>query len=82
MAARWLGRLKGAQLALAARSEGDAAARVFRPQTPLAPPRPAVMRPQVEQLKEEIGVKDLALVKEHFDHMKVGGRRRQGGAGR
>ena len=27
---------------------------------------------QVEQLKEEIGVKDLALVKEHFDHMKVG----------
>ncbi|KIZ06593.1 Coiled-coil domain-containing protein [Monoraphidium neglectum] len=26
---------------------------------------------QVDQLKEEIGVKDLALVKEHFDHMKV-----------
>jgi hypothetical protein len=25
----------------------------------------------VEQLKEEIGVKDLALVKEHFDHIKV-----------
>ena len=29
-------------------------------------------RPQVDQLKEEIGVKDLALVKEHFDHIKVG----------
>lgn len=26
---------------------------------------------QIEQLKEEIGAKDLALVKEHFDHMKV-----------
>jgi hypothetical protein len=25
----------------------------------------------VDQLKEEIGVKDLALVKEHFDHMKA-----------
>lgn len=24
-----------------------------------------------EQLKEEIGAKDLALVKEHFDHMKA-----------
>lgn len=26
---------------------------------------------QIEQLKEEISAKDLALVKEHFDHMKV-----------
>ena len=25
----------------------------------------------MKQLKEEIGAKDLALVKEHFDHMKV-----------
>jgi hypothetical protein len=31
------------------------------------------MQHQIEQLKEEIGAKDLALVKEHFDHMKVGG---------
>ena len=30
-----------------------------------------IMDHQVEQLKEEIGAKDLALVKEHFDHMKV-----------
>lgn len=30
-----------------------------------------IMNHQVEQLKEEIGAKDLALVKEHFDHMKV-----------
>ena len=28
---------------------------------------------QIDQLKEEISGKDLALVKEHFDHMKVGG---------
>lgn len=27
---------------------------------------------QIDQLKEEISGKDLALVKEHFDHMKVG----------
>jgi hypothetical protein len=33
-------------------------------------------RTQVDQLKEEIGVKDLALVKEHFDHMKARGGRR------
>lgn len=26
---------------------------------------------QIDQLKEEISGKDLALVKEHFDHMKV-----------
>lgn len=26
---------------------------------------------QIEQLKEEVAAKDLALVKEHFDHMKV-----------
>lgn len=30
-----------------------------------------IMNHQVEQLKEEIAAKDLALVKEHFDHMKV-----------
>jgi len=30
-----------------------------------------MMNHQIEQLKEEIGAKDLALVKEHFDHMKV-----------
>ena len=30
-----------------------------------------IMSHQIEQLKEEIGAKDLALVKEHFDHMKV-----------
>lgn len=30
-----------------------------------------IMNHQIEQLKEEIGQKDLALVKEHFDHMKV-----------
>lgn len=30
-----------------------------------------IMQHQIEQLKEEIGAKDLALVKEHFDHMKV-----------
>jgi hypothetical protein len=32
-----------------------------------------IMSHQIEQLKEEIAAKDLALVKEHFDHMKVGG---------
>ncbi|KAF6263859.1 hypothetical protein COO60DRAFT_1457868 [Scenedesmus sp. NREL 46B-D3] len=31
-----------------------------------------IMGHQIEQLKEELGAKDLALVKEHFDHMKVG----------
>lgn len=31
-----------------------------------------IMQHQIEQLKEEISAKDLALVKEHFDHMKVG----------
>ncbi|GFH17729.1 uncharacterized protein HaLaN_14421 [Haematococcus lacustris] len=31
----------------------------------------AIMQHQIEQLKEEISAKDLALVKEHFDHMKV-----------
>lgn len=31
-----------------------------------------IMGHQIEQLKEEISAKDLALVKEHFDHMKVG----------
>ena len=30
-----------------------------------------IMNHQIEQLKEEISTKDLALVKEHFDHMKV-----------
>ncbi|GMH32197.1 hypothetical protein BSKO_00031 [Bryopsis sp. KO-2023] len=30
-----------------------------------------IMSHQIEQLKEEISAKDLALVKEHFDHMKV-----------
>ena len=30
-----------------------------------------IMNQQVEQLKEEISGKDIALVKEHFDHMKV-----------
>jgi chromosome segregation ATPase len=30
-----------------------------------------IMNHQIEQLKEEISAKDLALVKEHFDHMKV-----------
>lgn len=30
-----------------------------------------IMGHQIEQLKEEISAKDLALVKEHFDHMKV-----------
>lgn len=30
-----------------------------------------IMNHQIEQLKEEISSKDLALVKEHFDHMKV-----------
>lgn len=32
-----------------------------------------IMGHQIEQLKEELSAKDLALVKEHFDHMKVGG---------
>jgi hypothetical protein len=31
-----------------------------------------IMSHQIEQLKEEIAAKDLALVKEHFNHMKVG----------
>eukprot|EP00775_Hariotina_reticulata_P010077 gene10077-10232_t len=30
-----------------------------------------IMGHQIEQLKEEVSAKDLALVKEHFDHMKV-----------
>ncbi|KAL3144393.1 hypothetical protein ABBQ32_004147 [Trebouxia sp. C0010 RCD-2024] len=30
-----------------------------------------IMNHQIDQLKEEISGKDLALVKEHFDHMKV-----------
>ena len=30
-----------------------------------------IMNHQIEQLKEEISAKDMALVKEHFDHMKV-----------
>ena len=30
-----------------------------------------MMSHQIEQLKEEIGSKDLALVKEHFDHVRV-----------
>lgn len=29
-----------------------------------------IMSHQIEQLKEEINVKDVAMVKEHFDHMK------------
>ena len=29
------------------------------------------MNHQIEQLKEEVGAKDLALVKEHFEHVKV-----------
>ena len=28
-----------------------------------------IMQHQIEQLKEEIQAKDMALVKEHFDHM-------------
>ena len=32
----------------------------------------AMQNHQIDQLKEEISGKDLALVKEHFDHMKVG----------
>ena len=31
------------------------------------------MQHQIEQLKEESSAKDLAYVKEHFDHMKVWG---------
>ncbi len=34
-----------------------------------------------DQLKEEIAAKDLALVKEHFDHMKVRGGSRQASRG-
>jgi peptidoglycan hydrolase CwlO-like protein len=30
-----------------------------------------IMNKQIEQLKDEIREKDQALVKEHFDHMKV-----------
>jgi hypothetical protein len=30
-----------------------------------------IMGHQIEQLKEELSAKDLALVKEHFDHIKV-----------
>jgi chromosome segregation ATPase len=30
-----------------------------------------IMNHQIEQLKEEISAKDLAMVKEHFDYMKV-----------
>ena len=30
-----------------------------------------ILTHQIDQLKEEIGAKDLALLKEHFDHMKV-----------
>lgn len=30
-----------------------------------------IMNHQIEQLKEEISSKDLALVKEHFEHMKA-----------
>lgn len=30
-----------------------------------------IMTHQIEQLKEEISSKELALLKEHFDHMKV-----------
>lgn len=33
--------------------------------------RLCVQNHQIDQLKEEISGKDLALVKEHFDHMKV-----------
>ncbi len=33
--------------------------------------RVCVQNHQIDQLKEEISGKDLALVKEHFDHMKV-----------
>jgi len=29
---------------------------------------------QINQLKEEVSAKDLALVKEHFEHIKVGAR--------
>ena len=38
-----------------------------------APPcvRVCLQNHQIDQLKEEISGKDLALVKEHFDHMKV-----------
>eukprot|EP00965_Chrysotila_dentata_P098214 3247515-Pleurochrysis_carterae.AAC.2 len=31
-----------------------------------------IMTRQIEQLKEEIQQRDAALVKEHFEHMKVG----------
>ena len=38
---------------------------------PAAGGKPQLAPEQVEQLKEEISGKDIALVKEHFDHMKV-----------
>ena len=31
-----------------------------------------IMTRQIEQLKEEIQTKDQSLVKEHFEHMKIG----------
>lgn len=39
-----------------------------------------IMQHQIEQLKEEISAKDLALLKEHFDHQKARGRRQEEGA--
>lgn len=30
-----------------------------------------IMNHQIEQLKDEISAKDMALVKEHFDHLRV-----------
>ena len=30
-----------------------------------------IMSHQIEQLKDEISAKDMALVKEHFDHLRV-----------
>ena len=30
-----------------------------------------IMTHQIEQLKDEISAKDMALVKEHFDHLRV-----------
>jgi len=41
-----------------------------------------IMNHQIEQLKDEISNKDLALVKEHFDHLKVRRGRGQGSWGR
>ena len=46
---------------------------LFQTEAVTATPCLCLQSHQIEQLKEEIGAKDLALVKEHFDHMKVRG---------